>query len=397
MRTRSKVAGSNLQIVKLWETSDNVYRSRHRYDPRLNRWVLQSLPPTPYFSNEKYIIDVKRGKQFPLHANANETFQMRTLPFNVGKSRDPFGNSARLYARAYDKLIEEISGKKAVFIMSLAQIDKTFDMVAQTVNRLMYLSAKDKKKYLAQRRKMRKGLHPADRAADAKMVNESHDYWAKKPSQKVADGWLMNSYGVQPLVADLIALNDVIDRSYKSELHKLGRVKATASQPAGQDTKWDGERRGETRSTMVTTGRVSVNLSAEVEITSAYYALSESMGILNLGLAANDRIPFSFILNYWTNHEKYIASLSALAGLKLTNTYTTYYYVAVKDGYQREEPNYSAAFWRYENFKLFERYSERVVGKLALPSVTSRMVMKPTASWRRALNTIALARVLSPK
>lgn len=386
-----KSSQRNFLTVMEYHRTPTVYRDRHYYDKEHRIWRLNKLlPPTSMERMYRIILDERNLRDWTSGSSPDRL---------MGKVRwtkyDQMPSNA--YAKAFDNFVYKVKGEKATLIMTLGTMDKTFDMVNQAINRLSYITAKNKPRYLAERRKLRKAFNKPDREYDAKQMNQAKSWAESRASTKVADGWLMNSYGIQPIVTDLQQFNKVV----KQKLDHLNeQIVGSYMEPITVDkTVVTASGYNNVVRRHIMNGYNGYTIRGRFSIDHPALAYAESMGLLNVGLLANDRIPFSFIVNYWTQHEAYIASLTAFAGISFRHLTVTRFSKCVLTYNETWTHRVSKRVTKDFGYTAFDENSERDAGLRAppLPGITDRVKLVPSTGLKRLANTAALVRILSSK
>lgn len=129
----------------------------------------------------------------------------------------------------------------------------------------------------------------------------------------LANGWLFYSYGVKPLAEDIYNGMDVFQRPLPCE-----RIAVSASSGPVSKIIWD---RGYEQSVCHTHNAVvRYRASADVSVTNPNLWLMNKMGLINPVQWANEAIPFSFVVDWFSNLSQVIGQLTAYSGLSITNS-----------------------------------------------------------------------------
>lgn len=139
----------------------------------------------------------------------------------------------------------------------------------------------------------------------------------REVQKTLANGWLMYSYGVKPLAEDIYNGMDVLQRPLPDHL-----IKATAQGNSRSTiTEIDGLRYGQ-----VFTASARMTAGAWVSVTNPNLWLANQMGLVNPVQWANEAIPFSFIVDWFSNLSSVIGSLTDFVGLAFRSSWVSKLY-----------------------------------------------------------------------
>lgn len=134
--------------------------------------------------------------------------------------------------------------------------------------------------------------------------------------------------------------------------------------------------------------RVKIGVTVVVDNPNLY--LLNRLGLLNVPLAIENMIPFSFVLDWWLGHEAWLASLDMWAGLKILDQYVTTSREGRYNEYLWVQDKYGEPYYRLAN-EFYAFRMKRSVDKIKTPGIGDRVKLFPFQSWRRSLNGAVLA------
>lgn len=190
-----------------------------------------------------------------------------------------------------------------------------------------------------------------------------------------ASGWLLYSYGVKPLAEDIYNGMDVLQRPTPSNtIRGTGRGEALLQ----EHSTWD-----------VFEDRYSVKVSyqAEVRVNNPNLWLANKLGLVNPAQWVLEGIPFSFVVDWFSNLSDVISQMTDFTGLTLSDT-------SLFEGFNHTETkvtSYPGAFNRGKT--RFNGY--RSAG--AQPPSTTLIFAYERFPWQRGLNAISLLLGFLPK
>lgn len=194
----------------------------------------------------------------------------------------------------------------------------------------------------------------------------------REVQKTLANGWLMWSYGVQPLMADVYNGMDLLTRPLPSErVHGFGSSSAGYANNGGGGSTWKYSNEWSTT--------VSVRCAADVSVNNPNLWLANKMGLINPLQWVNEAIPFSFVLDWCSNLSQMIGQCTDFAGLTISKPCTTVLETNKQTQWNEgPPPAYTATalqstFWR----------------NLSIP--TAKLVFGyERFGWQRGLNAISL-------
>jgi hypothetical protein len=137
--------------------------------------------------------------------------------------------------------------------------------------------------------------------------------------QKFSDNWLAYHFGVEPLVQDIHAGIQALCRDFKPFPAK-GRAKGVYTWVEQTGSLTQGNRK-------VTSIDFYAQMGGMCRIVNPNISLAEELGLINPASVVWEAVPFSFVVDWFTNVGQVLASASDFVGKELTKTYTTAYQV----------------------------------------------------------------------
>lgn len=192
-----------------------------------------------------------------------------------------------------------------------------------------------------------------------------------------ASGWLLYSYGVKPLAEDIYNGMDVLQRPTPSHtVRGTGYGNVTYHEPP--QNQW---------STYTDSYSVKVSYQAEVRVNNPNLFLANKLGLINPAQWVLEGIPFSFVVDWFSNLSDVVNSMTDLAGLTLEKS-------SLFEGFDHSEmmvTTYPGADNRGK--KRFVGF--RTAG--AMPPSATLTFAYERFSWQRGLNAISLLIGFLPK
>lgn len=185
-------------------------------------------------------------------------------------------------------------------------------------------------------------------------------------TKTLANGWLMYSYGVKPLLSDIYNGMDVLQRPFPSTRVKgFGRaeMKQTQYPISGLPS-------------FLFSGSVKATVAAYVRVDNPNLWLLNKMGLINPIQWINEGIPFSFVADWFSNLSAVISQMTDFVGLELDRPCTCTKYT------MRES---KVDDYKWGGTKEWVHFSR----SLSIPAV--KLVFKyERFEWQRGLNAISL-------
>jgi hypothetical protein len=198
------------------------------------------------------------------------------------------------------------------------------------------------------------GYH-AWRMPDGKMV-----------AQNAAGRWLWYSYGVKPLVSDIYNGMDILTRDLP--FHRVTGKGYGSSARNGPRTFYKEK----------LSAKSSVRISAFVRVANPNLWLANQLGLINPIQWINEAIPFSFVIDWFSNLSQIIMQMTDFIGLEIARPVTTYKHVGE---ISLTYPEYGQLTCRSQ-----ATYFNRT---LSVPSAKLRFAYE-RFQWQRGANAISL-------
>lgn len=180
-----------------------------------------------------------------------------------------------------------------------------------------------------------------------------------------ANRWLWYSYGVKPLVTDIYNGMDVLTREHPAST----TVRASGSART-QKGPFDASR-------VTYQWQSSVRISAVVSVDNPNLWLANQLGLINPVQWINEGIPFSFVIDWFSNLSQIISQMTDFVGLSIAEPLTTSKHVVNETSIH--------TYYRYTRHK---RWTQ-ITRKLAIPEAKLIFAYE-RFQWQRGANAISL-------
>lgn len=183
-------------------------------------------------------------------------------------------------------------------------------------------------------------------------------------SQTSANYWLWYSYAIKPLVSDIHNAMDILTRPAPYHVIEAFCSAASARSEAFRSTKY--------------TMKSSVSIKAHVRAANPNLWLANQLGLINPVQWINEGIPFSFVVDWFSNLSQIINQMTEFAGLEIAKPITTSKHVGTR----------TATYPEYKYLTCVTRtiYFDR---SLSIPSAKFRVAYE-RFNWQRGANAISL-------
>lgn len=306
------------------------------YLPRKNRVVVSNsrtyvhlnydsqLPPydRPLFMSNRYhfskrLLGAPNGNQLP--ANTSFTEEGSASYFRGNMIREATN-------RAYSNLVKGLGDNASFGATLTAERRETFGMLtslviraysaAKAVKRLDLASAARSLGLPYSERNVVKRFYTRTRKGKKRVVRVRRTYFefgtGREFLKTAASGWLMWSYGIKPLMSDIYAAVDALQSDFPwKRISGSGRVKRSET-----DYKFVSP---DIYTLRLYEGSVSVRQSAEFRINNPNLALANKLGLINPAQMALEAIPFSFVIDWFSNLSDVVMSFTDFSGYSLRN------------------------------------------------------------------------------
>lgn len=197
-----------------------------------------------------------------------------------------------------------------------------------------------------------------------------------------ANSWLWWSYGVKPLMQDIYNTVDVLQRP-----DSWTKVKGSSTASSKQSYRAGNE-------SVTVIRKCNVSVSCSVRVVNPNLRLATQLGLVNPVQIINEGIPFSFVVDWFSNLSQYISQWTDFGGLEIAKPVTAVKH-QVKGIRVLDPTNYPSGPNRtYHWTRAGEsRYLYR---RLSMPSVKLRFEYE-RFEWQRGANAISLLIGLLPK
>jgi hypothetical protein len=188
-------------------------------------------------------------------------------------------------------------------------------------------------------------------------------------AKSLAGGWLWYSYGVKPLMEDIYNGMEVLTRPIPMWQQVVGTGQARDSQKKYFDEGFPWW------SIHSFSQEASTRCKCIVTVNNPNVHLANQLGLLNPVQWINEAIPFSFVVDWFSNLSQVISQLTDFAGLTVDKPITTRRFTGT-EGIQH------ASGSSFKKFFVFKRKTEIPTAKLQFAY--------ERFSWQRGLNAISL-------
>lgn len=205
----------------------------------------------------------------------------------------------------------------------------------------------------------------------------TENHWVMPDGRHVAQSagnkWLWYSYGVKPLVSDIYNGMDILTREAPWK-----RVMATG---------FSSSKTGPTGSYQtVVSSKTSVRISADIRVANPNLWLANQLGLLNPVQWINEAIPFSFVIDWFSNLSQIIMQMTDFVGLEIARPITASKCYAHMT---QVISDFEFGLASNSNMTVFER-------TLAIPTAKLRFAYE-RFQWQRGANAISLLVQFLPK
>lgn len=310
------------------------------------------------------------------------------LNFNGPKGDEAYAAQQQAYNQAYDRFVAKLGDKSSFGATLTAERRETYGMISGLIQRIFRAT-------LAARRGNVVGVL-AELRMKHRIVTKRTAYRSKKRRKTFyvvneyirlprgvecikapASAWLLWSYGISPLLSDINNATDVFIRDVPGDVRVTAAGKASWTLNRKQD--W-----GSSGTFWWDKGSVRAGIVSHVSVHNSDLWLANQLGLVNPVQFANEAIPFSFVVDWFSNWSSVINSLTDMAGLSLKRSSVSFkhevnavYRNFGNDGRGKyEETHTKDGVW-------FRRSP-------GLPPPPKLQFRLERFEWRRALNAISL-------
>lgn len=223
-------------------------------------------------------------------------------------------------------------------------------------------------KVVVKRKKLRKGRYIKRTVRRETLTLPT----GRQVAHSAANNWLWYSYAIQPLVSDIYNASEVFGREIPSVSIKASATAHAVLRPAGIYNP------GETY-----TFESSVRISARVRVANSDLWAANQLGLINPVQMVNEGIPFSFVIDWFSNLSPWIMQTTDLLGLEILEPLTVSKHTVVHTQVPYRDPwgNFVTQNWSRKR-TFYKR-------ELSIPSVKLRFAYE-RFSLQRGLNAVSL-------
>lgn len=335
---------------------------------------------TPYTQALPYSFTKEWDKTLPQAGNWG--FTANSVPGMTGALSFPSA-----YSKAYGKFIEE-SRTVVNLAVDIAERKQAIDLMAKRsmqmlrfsnhLRHLRFVEAARELNLVPQKQKNSRRY--------TKLTFPNGEVKLKKRLKSFGDNYLEFHFGWEPLIKDIGDSVELIhDAPFAGSFTK--RVVASASEsvsrpPVPTVAKWSG-------STVGWWPKATVRLSAYVRATDPNLARLNQMGFVNPAVIAWELVPFSFVVDWFTNVGQVLSAYTDQVGFAYENAYTTVFATYQDTTYWNGGvPNYGSA--PFVTQPVYDRFSVNVRRSLGIstPKFTFKPVKWPSVT--RGLTAVSL-------
>lgn len=233
---------------------------------------------------------------------------------------------------AYQRFVSKAQGDVASLGITLAERQKSLDMIAKRGQQLADLLYVIRKKRLPRLRKKSSSVTRPGKPGRKRGREPEKDEALKG----VANFWLETSFGWIPLIQDVYNACQVLSSEVKSRYVKVSSAKfhplVDYFQPI-TGSSFRGFRTAEWN------GTISTRCGALVRVENPNLLLANRLGLLNPAEVLWDLVPFSFVVDWFANIGKFLGSLTSLIGLSISEPWCSTRVQISADGHYRETNN----------------------------------------------------------
>lgn len=298
--------------------------------------------------------------------------------------------------RSYNKLVSKLGDASSLGATLTAERRETWGMLVTLITRALSAARNIKKlnfsaaardlglpyrertrvrKYQVVLRKKKDGSH----VKRIVRIKETYFDWGtgRMRLKTLANGWLMYSYGIKPFMGDMYNCMDVLQMPFPySRIYGANTQSSTRLDVYKPPSSFPGS--------LLRDLKVSVRQSIEVRVQNPNLWLANRMGLVNPLQWLNEAIPFSFVVDWFSNLSDVIASLTDFVGLETQKPCTNLKAVFIEDlvGSNPYNPP-TDRNWRSVRTTI---YTSRV--RAIYPPVLKFQYER--FQWQRGLNAISL-------
>lgn len=231
--------------------------------------------------------------------------------------------------KAYEKFREKALGESTALGVFLAERTEGYNMVAKRVSGL----------YRAYKSLRRGNFRQFLRELSVK-PKRKHRSTIRTAAGEASGLWLEYWFGWSPVVQDLWSISEVFaaDPSPVPEWGASGQSLALASTASGSSSQDYGASTQQ--------GMIICKTGGAIKVINEDMLIQSQLGLTNPAAIAWEVVPFSFVVDWFTNFGDVLQGISDFAGCRILTPYTTMYCKAHGDQVagRRSDPS---SWWRY--------------------------------------------------
>lgn len=216
--------------------------------------------------------------------------------YALSSSSGDFNNA---YAKAYAKLTDSLQDSSS-WGTNAAEFHQSISMIAGRATQLLRFTNAIKKL----------DVIGAAKALGVKPIKKRH-------IKSASNLWLEYHFGWDPLVKDI---GSAVDTLTQKPFPKTIRGRAAGSQDLSASTS---DSSGSYRLKLLV--KCKVMIQVRVTVSNQNLANANALGLVNPAVVAWDLVPFSFVVDWFSNVGQVLGSFSTFVGYEVTNGFTTTY------------------------------------------------------------------------
>lgn len=305
---------------------------------------------------------------------------------SIWKSKDDVQNELIKLCRnrAFDKLYERMTVDKNELGMAIATSGQTYRWLVDRTKSILDLTLAAKRSDLGGFvRAVARSPSKVTRRASKRLQDQLRTQ-KKRRLNEAAGLWLEWNYAVNPLVGEIenLLMKDALGITEKFSV-KTGASRTKTITPNHKEVFGFDSVEGYSSSIGV---HVKLNYKVTYKIGNELARLNQHLGLNNSFTVINDLIPFSFLVNQITNHERYLQQLDIFSGLKEVVVEESILVKWYANNHYTLDEGLSGVNTRGFDFTRYITHGGLPNKITLLDGITT----KPITSWQRAANDLAL-------
>lgn len=301
--------------------------------------------------------------------------------FSTGGGNLPFDVTSletQAVSRSREKFLKEVQNASANILLALVERREILETV-MALTKEAYKKLREYKKLIDRFNRLTSDL--ARKRFLEKYLTGFSGRGLSKSKDKAADLWLFYSYAIMPLILEIEQMVNHIKKIEPRAVHGRAR-KSFSTTIKVTDTYYRGERKH--------VGYVSSHVRGYVTIVDPYKKLLSEFGFTNLATIIWERITYSFVIDWFINIGSWLASLTALDGVIVTDYNET---VTIKNGMSVSNfQSINSGGWLIQStlvnpeFFMYKHKRRTVPNEPPKPQIFTDVNL----NWRRLLSGVAL-------